>query len=230
MHTLRRLLSLRSDIKHSPPTPIHHLLHTNTIPPREKEKEKERNKMNPLPIHKAKPRPAASCAPCRNRKVKVRFVSSFPFISTPEPTNGNHTKWFKCDRLSPCEACIARGIAHECKYSSTDEDREAIAQAEVISTLRARARRLRNELAEAEAEGQEIMELRQGMSFNQGQGQRQGPDGGTGTSSGARKAENQAMEILYSAIRLGSEDLVGRIVSGVREGRELVDVVRMVQV
>ncbi|KAH8429719.1 Zn(II)2Cys6 transcription factor domain-containing protein [Aspergillus melleus] len=153
--------------------------------------------MNPLPIHKPKPRPAASCAPCRNRKVK-------------------------CDRLSPCEACIARGIVHECKYSSTDEDREAIAQAEVIATLRARVRRLRNELAEAEAEGHEIMELREGMMTSSSS---QGSSG-----AAARKAENQAMEILYSAIRLGSADLVGRIVSGVREGRELVDVVRMVQV
>lgn len=131
----------------------------------------------------------------------------------------------QCDRLSPCEACIARGIVDECKYSSTDEDREAIAQAETISTLRARVRRLRSELAEAEAEGYEIAELREGravnsnsgLSVNQGQGQ-------------GRKAENQAMEILYSAIRLGSADLVARIVSGVREGRELVDVVRMVQV
>ncbi|KAI9036738.1 Zn(II)2Cys6 transcription factor domain-containing protein [Aspergillus affinis] len=165
--------------------------------------------MNPLPIHKPKPRPAASCAPCRNRKVK-------------------------CDRLSPCEACIARGIVHECKYSSTDEDREAIAQAEVIATLRARARRLRNELAEAEAEGHEIMELREGMmAFSSSQVADSGSSQGTtGSSSGAaaRKAENQAMEILYSTIRLGSEDLVGRIVSGVREGRELVDVVKMVQV
>ncbi|PLB50955.1 hypothetical protein P170DRAFT_509011 [Aspergillus steynii IBT 23096] len=165
--------------------------------------------MNPLPMHRPKPRPAASCAPCRNRKVK-------------------------CDRLSPCEACIARGIVNECKYSSTDEDREAIAQAEVISTLRARARRLRTELAEVEAEGHEIMELREGMAFNaalgQGQGLGTGMGMGASSSPGARKAENQAMEILYSAIRLGSEDLVGRIVGGVREGRDLVDVVRMVQV
>lgn len=140
-------------------------------------------------------------------------------------SNQTKKKRAQCDRLSPCEACVARGIVDECKYSSTDEDREAIAQAETISTLRARVRRLRSELAETEAEGYEITELREGrvvnsnssLSVNQGQGQ-------------GRKAENQAMEILYSAIRLGSVDLVARIVSGVREGRELVDVVRIVQV
>ncbi|KAA8648384.1 hypothetical protein EYZ11_007502 [Aspergillus tanneri] len=136
------------------------------------------------PINKPKPRPAASCAPCRNRKVK-------------------------CDRLSPCEACVARGIPHECKYAITDEDREAIAQAEVIAQLRGKSQRLRSDLAAAEAERQELR--RRDRDYHHS------------------RSEDAAMEMLYSALRLGSQDLVERLVGRIREGEALADVIREVQ-
>ncbi|PYH67228.1 Zn(II)2Cys6 transcription factor domain-containing protein [Aspergillus vadensis CBS 113365] len=78
----------------------------------------------PLP-HRPKSRPTASCLPCRTRKVK-------------------------CNRLQPCETCSARNIAHECKYAVPDEDRQAIAQAEMIAELRAEVNRLRQQISDYE--------------------------------------------------------------------------------
>ncbi|XRM44893.1 hypothetical protein ABZX51_007998 [Aspergillus tubingensis] len=78
----------------------------------------------PTPIpHRPKSRPTASCLPCRTRKVK-------------------------CNRLQPCETCSARNIAHECKYAVPDEDRQAIAQAEMIAELRAEVNRLQRQYHE----------------------------------------------------------------------------------
>ncbi|RAK94436.1 hypothetical protein BO79DRAFT_261592 [Aspergillus costaricaensis CBS 115574] len=72
-----------------------------------------------------KSRPTASCLPCRTRKVK-------------------------CNRLQPCETCSARNIAHECKYAVPDEDRQAIAQAEMIAELRGEVNRLRQQINDHE--------------------------------------------------------------------------------
>ncbi|KAE8394805.1 hypothetical protein BDV23DRAFT_146416 [Aspergillus alliaceus] len=126
--------------------------------------------------HKSKPRATASCHPCRNRKVK-------------------------CNRLSPCETCITRGIQEECKYSAPNEDREAIAQAEMITELRGKVNRLQEQMAQRVAYR---------SSFND-------PE---------EEEETAAMEIVYSALRLGSEDLVWRIVGRIRDGEDLRELAR----
>ncbi|KAE8351387.1 hypothetical protein BDV28DRAFT_137193 [Aspergillus coremiiformis] len=105
----------------------------------------------------------------------------------------------KCNRMSPCETCFTRGIQEECKYSAPNEDRQAIAQAEKITELRGKRNRLRELLAPHVAYR---------TSFD-------GPDEGTA-----------AMEMVYSALRLGSENLVWRTVGRIRDGEDLRDLAR----
>ncbi|KAF5859716.1 hypothetical protein ETB97_002495 [Aspergillus alliaceus] len=99
------------------------------------------------------------------------------------------------------EACITRGIQEECKYSAPNEDREAIAQAEMITELRGKVNRLQEQMAQRVAYR---------SSFND-------PE---------EEEETAAMEIVYSALRLGSEDLVWRIVGRIRDGEDLRELAR----
>ncbi|KAF7596155.1 hypothetical protein BBP40_003054 [Aspergillus hancockii] len=124
--------------------------------------------------HKSKPRATASCHPCRSRKVK-------------------------CNRLSPCEACITRGIQEECKYSAPNEDRQAIAQAEMITELRGKVNRLREQIPQRAAYRSSIDDLEE---------------------------EAAAMEIVYLALRLGSEKLVWQTVGRIRDGEDLRDLAK----
>ncbi|CAG8089745.1 unnamed protein product [Penicillium salamii] len=70
---------------------------------------------------KTKIRPQQSCLKCRERKVK-------------------------CDRSIPCHACILRGLAAECTYTATAEDRAHISQADIIEQLRKEVSQLRGRL------------------------------------------------------------------------------------
>ncbi|OGM42844.1 hypothetical protein ABOM_009446 [Aspergillus bombycis] len=128
--------------------------------------------------HKSKPRATASCHPCRTRKVK-------------------------CNRLSPCEACITRGIQEECKYSAPNEDRQAIAQAEMITELRGKVNQIREQIAQRLAYRSSFDDLEE-----------------------EEEEEAAAMEIVYSALRLGTEDLVWHIVGRIRNGEDLRDLAR----
>ncbi|KAB8268716.1 hypothetical protein BDV30DRAFT_201043 [Aspergillus minisclerotigenes] len=125
--------------------------------------------------HRSKPRATASCHPCRTRKVK-------------------------CNRLSPCEACITRGIQEECRYSAPNEDRQAIAQAEMITELRGKVNQIREQV------GQRLA--------------------GRPSFDDLEEEEAAAMEIVYSALRLGSEDLVWHIVGRIRSGEDLRDLAK----
>ncbi|KAE8144141.1 hypothetical protein BDV25DRAFT_167557 [Aspergillus avenaceus] len=126
---------------------------------------------------KSKPRATASCHPCRTRKVK-------------------------CNRLSPCEACVTRGIPEECKYSAPNEDRQAIAQADMITELRGKVNRLREQIAQ------------------------RGAYRCSSVSSEEDEEEAAAMEIVYSALRLGPEDLVWKLVGRIREGEDVRELAR----
>ncbi|OJJ68931.1 hypothetical protein ASPBRDRAFT_89031, partial [Aspergillus brasiliensis CBS 101740] len=79
--------------------------------------------------HRPKSRPTASCLPCRTRKVK-------------------------CNRLQPCSTCSARNIPHDCKYAVAEEDRQAIAQAEMIAELRGEVNRLQQKIYDHDYHGQ----------------------------------------------------------------------------
>ncbi|PWY78887.1 hypothetical protein BO83DRAFT_415346 [Aspergillus eucalypticola CBS 122712] len=106
--------------------------------------------------NRPKSRPTASCLPCRTRKVKVNRsppLQSHPIPSHPIPSNqspSSRGRCNQCNRLQPCETCNARNIAHECKYAVPDEDRQAIAQAEMIAELRAEVNRLRQQISDHE--------------------------------------------------------------------------------
>ncbi|KAE8378217.1 hypothetical protein BDV26DRAFT_261990 [Aspergillus bertholletiae] len=127
--------------------------------------------------HKSKPRATASCHPCRTRKVK-------------------------CNRLSPCAACITRGIQGECKYSAPNEDRQAIAQAEIITELRGQVNQIRDQIAQRGAYRPAFDDFEE------------------------EEEEAAVMEIVYSALRLGSEDLVWHIVGRIRNGEDLRDLAK----
>ncbi|KAL4980915.1 hypothetical protein BDW66DRAFT_1080 [Aspergillus desertorum] len=118
----------------------------------------------------SKPRPVTSCSACRARKVK-------------------------CNRASPCSACISRKTPSECTYAGTVEDREAIAAAETITELRGLRSELQEKLATA-APG----------TFLEGTGE---------------EDEAEALEAVYAVLRRGSVDLVSEIVGRIRAGEEV---------
>ncbi|RDW74597.1 Zn(II)2Cys6 transcription factor domain-containing protein [Aspergillus mulundensis] len=131
----------------------------------------------------SKPRPVASCAACRMRKVK-------------------------CDRASPCSACIARKTPSECVYASTSEDREAIAAAETIAELRV----LKGELQEKLARSSSVTSGAvpgAGIVFDR--------DGGAGEDAD----EQEALEAVYAVLRGGSVELVRELVGRIRAGEEV---------
>ncbi|KAL4758498.1 Zn(II)2Cys6 transcription factor domain-containing protein [Aspergillus foveolatus] len=119
----------------------------------------------------SKPRPVTSCSACRIRKVK-------------------------CNRASPCSACISRKTPSECTYASTVEDREAIAAAETIAELRGIRSELQEKLAKATA-GKVL-------------------DGG-----GEDDEEAEALEAVYAIVKGGSVDLISEVVGRIRAGEEV---------
>ncbi|KAL6231263.1 hypothetical protein BDW75DRAFT_233750 [Aspergillus navahoensis] len=119
----------------------------------------------------SKPRPVTSCSACRIRKVK-------------------------CNRASPCSACINRKTPSECTYASTNEDREAIAAAETITELRG----LRNELQE------KLAKATSGIVFD---------------GEGGDDDEVGALEAVYAVLKGGSADLVSEVVGRIRAGEEV---------
>ncbi|KAL4754530.1 hypothetical protein BDW72DRAFT_190117 [Aspergillus terricola var. indicus] len=120
----------------------------------------------------SKPRPVTSCSACRIRKVK-------------------------CNRASPCSACISRRTPSECTYASTVEDREAIAAAETIAELRGLKSELQEKLAKAAA-GKVL-------------------DGGAEDD----EEEAEALEAVYAVLKGGSVDLISEVVGRIRAGEEV---------
>ncbi|KAL4771607.1 hypothetical protein BDW60DRAFT_189528 [Aspergillus nidulans var. acristatus] len=145
-------------------------LNLPTAPGANREKDKDKDKAADKD-KLSKPRPVTSCSACRIRKVK-------------------------CNRASPCSACISRKTPSECTYASTVEDREAIAAAETITELRG----LRNELQEklAKAAAGKVL------------------DGG-----GEDEEEAEALEAVYAILKGGSVDLISEVVGRIRAGEEV---------
>ncbi|KAJ1713651.1 hypothetical protein COH20_009168 [Aspergillus flavus] len=99
------------------------------------------------------------------------------------------------------EACITRGIQEECRYSAPNEDRQAIAQAEMITELRGKVNQIREQVGQRLAGRPSFDDLEE-------------------------EEEAAAMEIVYSALRLGSEDLVWHIVGRIRNGEDVRDLAK----
>ncbi|GAD91738.1 hypothetical protein PMAA_084330 [Paecilomyces variotii No. 5] len=59
-----------------------------------------------------------------------------------------------CDRAKPCGACCARGLESECQYTTNNEERFQIGQAETIENLRRQVRELKKLLGEIEQPAQ----------------------------------------------------------------------------
>ncbi|KAL2846806.1 hypothetical protein BJX68DRAFT_268520 [Aspergillus pseudodeflectus] len=144
--------------------------------------DKERDKPAP-----SKPRPITSCAACRLRKVK-------------------------CDRLTPCTACTTRKPPTECTYSTTSEEREAIAAADLIAELRATRNRLQGQLANSKS----------GSSMSAGPGAvLPGFRGAGGLPTGYDRGEGEdaaALEAVYAVLREGSWDVAREVVGKIRGG------------
>ncbi|GAB1204618.1 hypothetical protein APSETT445_003274 [Aspergillus pseudonomiae] len=104
---------------------------------------------------------------------------------------------------SQSEACTTRGIQEECKYSAPNEDRQAIAQAEMITELRGKVNQIREQIAQRLAYRSSFDGLEE-----------------------EEEEEAAAMEIVYSALRLGTEDLVWHIVGRIRNGEDLRDLAK----
>ncbi|KAI9926498.1 hypothetical protein ASPWEDRAFT_692626 [Aspergillus wentii DTO 134E9] len=130
-----------------------------------------------------KARPSSSCIPCRNRKVK-------------------------CNRLDPCETCISRGVANECKYSANDEDRQSIAQAELITDLRATVKGLKGKLSQVEQE-RHFQRRHASTPEDDDEEQQNG---------------SLTMEIVYAALQSGSPEVVQHLVAMIRSGAPMEEV------
>ncbi|KAL4927056.1 Zn(II)2Cys6 transcription factor domain-containing protein [Aspergillus undulatus] len=143
----------------------------------------------------SKLRPITSCAGCRVRKVK-------------------------CNKAHPCAACIARNQPGECTYASTDEDRSAIAAADLIAELRGARNKLQNQVARKTALTS------------------QNPHGYSGSGSGRggfervqdwtveeeEDKEREALEAFWSVLRGGEMEEVREVVGRIRAGEEVGDV------
>ncbi|KAL4900683.1 hypothetical protein BDW74DRAFT_182519 [Aspergillus multicolor] len=139
----------------------------------------------------SKPRPVTSCAACRMRKVK-------------------------CNRASPCSACIARKTPSECTYASTSEDREAIAAADAIAELRALRGELQEKLARSSFAASGAVPGA-GIVFDR--------DGGVDEDSD----EQEALEAVYAVLRGGSVELVREVVERIRAGEEVESVLGVLE-
>ncbi|GFN12399.1 Zn(II)2Cys6 transcription factor domain-containing protein [Aspergillus tubingensis] len=145
----------------------------------------------PTPIaHRPKSRPTASCLPCRTRKVK-------------------------CNRLQPCETCSARNIAHECKYAVPDEDRQAIAQAEMIAELRAEVNRLQRQYHEYQ-ESSSVDEFYVNI-LEEGSGALEELENGE-ESLGEGDDDDDELERVYRILKDGEWERVREVVGRIRGG------------
>ncbi|GAB1191446.1 hypothetical protein APSETT444_000625 [Aspergillus pseudonomiae] len=102
-----------------------------------------------------------------------------------------------------CHPCRTRKVKEECKYSAPNEDRQAIAQAEMITELRGKVNQIREQIAQRLAYRSSFDGLEE-----------------------EEEEEAAAMEIVYSALRLGTEDLVWHIVGRIRNGEDLRDLAK----
>ncbi|KAL2800003.1 hypothetical protein BJX66DRAFT_211353 [Aspergillus keveii] len=157
---------------------------TNPSPTNTTAADKERDKPAP-----SKPRPITSCAACRVRKVK-------------------------CDRLTPCTACTTRKPPTECTYSTTSEEREAIAAADLIAELRATRNKLQGQLANAKSGSSEAAAagaVSVPPGFRGAGGLLTGYDRGEGEDAAA-------LEAVYAVLRGGSWDVAREVVGKIRGG------------
>ncbi|GKZ79700.1 hypothetical protein AnigIFM56816_003906 [Aspergillus niger] len=124
----------------------------------------------------------------------------------------------QCNRLQPCETCSARNIAHECKYAVPDEDRQAIAQAEIIAELRAEVNRLRQQMNEYEQEHEDFMEGG-GRGEVDVDGLLEGDDD-DGLGEGG-VGEGDELERVYQILKDGSWERVREVVGRIRRGEDV---------
>lgn len=124
----------------------------------------------------------------------------------------------QCNRLQPCETCSARNIAHECKYAVPDEDRQAIAQAEIIAELRAEVNRLRQQMNEHEQDHEDFMEGGgRGDVDVDGLLLEGDDDDGLGEGIG----EGDELERVYQILKDGSWERVREVVGRIRRGEDV---------
>ncbi|KAJ0413575.1 hypothetical protein BJY00DRAFT_296728, partial [Aspergillus carlsbadensis] len=198
-------------------------LPTRTNPTNTTAADKERDKPAP-----SKPRPITSCAACRVRKVKV-----FPVLPIPPCfhllsfllllllllLSSSHTNIAnQCDRLTPCTACTTRRPPTECTYSTTSEEREAIAAADLIAELRATRNKLQGQLANSKSNPS-------GAVVPAGAGADSAPPpgfrGARGLPAGYDRGEGEdaaALEAVYAVLRGGSWDVAREVVGKIRGG------------
>lgn len=100
---------------------------------------------------------------------------------------------------------------------ANDEDRHHMAQAEVIAGLRAKVRELRGRVASADEEERRRLEGMRARALYHDSGK-----GGLGDGE-----DEQAMRVVYEAIRGAEWTVAWRLVEMVREGRDLGDVARL---
>lgn len=106
----------------------------------------------------------------------------------------------KCNRATPCSACITRKTPDECTYATTPEERDAIAAAEFIAELRNTRNKLQSQLAKKFSTGYH-------------------PVGGTDAGFRAyEEEEEERLEAVYGVLRTGSGDVVREIVGRLRAG------------
>ncbi|KAL3467359.1 hypothetical protein BJX64DRAFT_283678 [Aspergillus heterothallicus] len=129
----------------------------------------------------SKPRPITSCAACRIRKVK-------------------------CDRLTPCTACTTRKSPTECTYSTTSEEREAIAAADLIAELRATRNKLQGQLAKSNPKP------------NLGSSPAPAASNFRGAAYGKEGEDAAALEAVYAVLRGGSWEVAKEVVEKIRGG------------
>ncbi|KAL2817319.1 hypothetical protein BJX63DRAFT_385680 [Aspergillus granulosus] len=150
---------------------------TSTIPMRTNTTAAEKEK-----DRSSKPRPITSCAACRVRKVK-------------------------CDRLTPCTACTTRKPPTECTYSTTSEEREAIAAADLIAELRATRNKLQGQLAKSNPNPNSS------RGFGSGSAVRSVGCGRDGEGEDAA-----ALEAVYAVLRGSSWEVAKEVVGKIRGG------------
>ncbi|KAI9367574.1 hypothetical protein BJX61DRAFT_547359 [Aspergillus egyptiacus] len=169
---------------------------TNNSPSQSNPQGKEKQKEKP-----SKPRPTTSCSLCRIRKVK-------------------------CNRQTPCSTCIARKTAHECTYTTTSAEREAIAAAETIAELRG----LRDELRSRVVKTNTNNNLKYNDVNEMGDYHLPGTDMGMGGDVGVDSGRLRALEAFYAVLRDGEGSEVREVVGRVRAGLAVEEVVRGLRV
>ncbi|KAL4964594.1 Zn(II)2Cys6 transcription factor domain-containing protein [Aspergillus stella-maris] len=136
----------------------------------------------------SKPRPITSCSACRARKIK-------------------------CNKSHPCTACIARNQPEQCSYSSTSEERSAIASADLISELRGARNKLQNQVNRRQ--------LAEVAAARAAYGSRSGSGGATGKErelSEREVEEKRVLEGVWWVLRSGEVGVVREVVGRIRGG------------